>query len=208
MTDKFKAYYVSQAGECLKIMPTDLRQVVLIRHAQPAVERPDRVTYEEAEKYLNDYRQSGIVPFYEHPVCTDVLPAMTIYHSNLERARQTAERIFSHNKFKLVSDMRYREFDRDNLKIPFRIRHKTHTKLSRIAWIVGAKKGEESRSEAFRRVRENASHFHALSKSEPLIILVAHGFHNYFLARSLRKLGWINVYDGGNGHLGVKILAR
>lgn len=207
---EIRNYYKDQpSGSCIKLL-TDIgnEQIVLIRHARPDVDRPRRVDFNEAEKYLTDYRKSGIIPFEEYPVCTENLPAMRIYCSTLERARQTARHLFPSPKFDIVEDARLRELDRENIRIPFRVSHKMHTTLSRISWLLGIKKAEENLKAAMQRIKDGADNLNQLSENENLIIVVAHGFQNYFLARKLRQLGWKMVFDNGNAHLSVKILAK
>lgn len=205
-----RAYYNQQPQEhCLTLHTTSKhRQIVLIRHARPDVERPKHVDFEEAERYLNAYRESGIIAFDDPPVCTDNLPAMKIYCSTLERARQTARHLFSGPEFTIIEQAGLRELDRENIRLPFRVSHRLHTTLSRIAWLSGILKAEENYPEAMRRVRNTAREFDALSASENLIIAVAHGFQNYFLSRRLRNLGWQRVFENGHAHLSVRILAR
>ncbi len=203
-------YYRDQPrGSCLKLLTdTEVRQIVLIRHARPDVERPLRVDFKEAEEYLNAYRQSGIIVFDDPPVCTENLPLMPVYCSTLERARQTAHHIFQEPKFTLIEDAGLRELDRENMRLPFRMSHSWHTRISRIAWLLGIQQAEESFREAMQRVNKGAKKFDRLSETQELIIIVAHGFQNYFLVRKLRKLGWDRVFDNGNEHLSVKILVK
>ncbi len=170
--------------------------------------RPRQVNFKEAEEYLTNYRNSGIIPFEDPPVCTENLSPMHIYCSTLERARHTARHLFPDPKFNIVEDARLRELDRENIRLPFRVSHKLHSSLSRIAWLLGVQKAEENFKTAMQRVKEGAAHFNQLSENEELIIVVAHGLHNYFLARKLRQRGWRMVLDNGNAHLSVKILAH
>lgn len=207
---EIRNHYNNQSAEhCLKLLTaTEHKQIVLIRHARPDIKRSERVGFDEAECYLNNYRKSGIVAFEHPPVCSDNLPAMNIYCSTLERARQTAQHMFPGPEFTIVEEEGLRELDRENIRLPFTVSHRLHTSLSRLAWLLGMQQSEETFSGAMKRINRMARKFDALSEGESLIIIVAHGFQNYFLARRLRKLGWNRVFDNGHAHLSVKILVK
>ncbi len=207
---QIRNFYRDQSSDnCLKLLTgSGKKQIVLIRHARPNVTPPPQVNFEEAENYLNAYRKAGIIPFDDHPVCTENLPPMHIYCSSLERARQTARHIFPEPRFTIIEDYRFRELDRENIRLPFRVSHKMHTRLSRLAWLTGLQKADENYRTAMQRIKDSADHLDQLSGQQNLIILVAHGFQNFFLARKLGNLGWVKVFDSGNEHLSVKILAK
>ncbi len=207
---ELKKYYKDQANQaCLKICRReDAFQIILIRHAKPKISPESFVTFEEAEKHLTDYRSSDIYSDFISPICTENLTDVLVYHSNLRRSRETAAKLFPPQHFTLKEDMRFRELDRQNIKLPFKTPYKLHTILSRIAWLTGRMKDVEIPKEAWKRLKGNAKYLDSLGREEKMLILVAHGFHNIFVGRFLKSLGYSLVNNGGNKHLSINIWAK
>jgi len=208
---ELKKFYKNQSKEdCLKICrTTTTTQIILIRHAKPKTSpKSTFVTFEDAERHLIDYRNSSIYPDFSSPICTDELADMIIYHSDLQRSKETASQLFPPELFRLEEDERFRELDRQNLKLPFKTPYKLHTTLSRIAWLTGKMKHIELPKEAWKRLKGNAKHLDALAQNEKIVVVVAHGFHNFFVGRFLKKFGYSLVNDGGHKHLAVNIWAK
>lgn len=205
-----KKFYTEQSTQdCLKICRiTTATQIILIRHAKPRVSPKSYVTFEDAEKHLMDYRNSSVYLDFTSPICTDNLTDLPIYHSDLQRSRETAAKIFPPEFFRNKEDKRFRELDRQNIKLPFKTPYKIHTTLSRIAWLSGTMTQIERPKEAWKRLKGNAGYLNALAQKDKIIIVVAHGFHNFFVGRFLKKLGYTLVNDGGHKHLAVNIWAK
>ena len=207
---KLKKFYEDQSMHgCLKICrKTEANQIILIRHAEPKVFRKSYVTFEDAENHLNDYRNSGVDTNIISPLCIENLADLVVYHSDLNRSRETARQLFPSEDFTLIEDKRFRELDRQNIRLPFRIPYKLHTTLSRIAWLSGTMKNIELPKEAWKRLKENASYLDTLAQQQKTIIIVAHGFHNFFVGQFLKRLGYALVNNGGIKHLSINIWAR
>ena len=206
-----KTFYKDQSKQdCLKICrTTTTTQIILIRHARPKTSpRSSFVTFEDAERQLNDYRNSSVYTDFTSPICTEDLTDVPIYHSDLQRSKETAMQLFPPELFRLVEDERFRELDRQNIKLPFKTPYKLHTTLSRIAWLTGKMKHIELPKEAWKRLKGNASYLDSLAQKEKILIVVAHGFHNFFVGRFLKKLGYRLVKNGGHKHLSVNIWAK
>ncbi len=205
-----KKYYKEQsANTCLTIYRSpDFLQIVLVRHAKPITSKKGHVNFAEAEELLEEYRNSSVHNIPEAPVCTDNITDVEIYHSDLNRARETAKAIFPSEVFTHVEEPRFRELDRQNINLPIRIPYSLHTTLSRLAWLTGTMKGVEKPFEAHKRLRNNAGYLDHLVQKQKVLIVVGHGFHNYFVGRFLRRLGYTRVNPGGNKHLSVNIWAK
>jgi broad specificity phosphatase PhoE len=59
---------------------------------------------------------------------------------------------------------------------------------------------QETRDEAKVRADEAARQLIELAASGQDVLVVAHGFFNYMVGRSLRRQGWRCVYNGGHRH--------
>lgn len=207
---KLKRFYSDQSGQdCLKIYrTTEVNQIILIRHAKPMVSPKPFVTFDEAEKHLQEYRNSGVYKDFVSPICTENLAGVTIYHSDLNRARETALQLFPKETFTLIEDKRFRELERQNIKLPFKMPYKLHTILSRFIWLFGTMKHIETPKEAWKRMKGNAHYLDSKGQNEKLLLVVAHGIHNYIVGKFLKWLGYTLLHDGGKNYLSVNIWAK
>lgn len=219
MTEKIKSikelqsFYTSQSTDpCLNIYNQpygDLAQVVLIRHGQPELEKKVWYNRQGAAKYAEDYGLAEIKPFDINPICADSLKVEKIYHSSLPRARHTASLLFG-DKFQMVSDSRFREFEKNifpffNIHLPL----KFWNVLSRLLWYFGFNSREiENVKQAKLRARSNADFLSSEAFNDGLAVVVAHGFHNRYVIKYLKKKGWKLVRKGGRSFLSVNILAK
>lgn len=206
-----KSHYKLQAeNTCVNLWKDgthSARQIVLIRHGEPDLNKKGWRNREEARQFMKDYDSVGVRAFAVLPLCLETVHADSIHHSPVPRAAHTAQLAFK--GFPLKGDIRFREFERKtmnfwNIKMPL----KFWTGGSRVLWMLGMnKKGIESFRESKSRAFDNATFLVSESESNEIVILVAHGLHNKFVKKYLRKMGWKKVYDEGNGYLSVKILA-
>jgi len=207
-----KNYYKNQgSGEPLHIYKntvSGILQVFLIRHGEPDIEKKGWRNRDEAVRFMLDYDSATVVPFSEGPLHLEGIPVDTILHSSLPRASHTAQLSFGEVLI-LMEDSNYREFERKtmkwcNIKIPTRC----WTTSSRMLWLLGLNdKNIESFREAKDRARTNAATLASRAHKDGMVILVAHGLHNNYVKKYLRKAGWKLVYDNGNGYLSVKVMA-
>lgn len=206
-----KTYYKTLPEDtCVRILLQNqegLKQIVLMRHGEPDLDKKGWRNRNGAEQFMHDYDSVGVKAFDKKPLCTEGLPVDTIFHSTIPRAASTA--ILAFEDMPLHGDMKFREFERKtmkfcNIKLPL----KCWTTGSRLLWFMGMnKKGIESLREAKNRAKNNASFLISQSDEQQLVILVAHGLHNKYVLKYLRKMGWKKVYDQGNGYLSLKVLA-
>ncbi|MCD4695724.1 MAG: hypothetical protein K8S16_05725, partial [Bacteroidales bacterium] len=82
------------------------------------------------------------------------------------------------------------------------------TTSHRILWLPGFNaKNLASFRDAKSRAPTNAASLASRARKDGLVILVAHGLHNKYVKKYLRKSGWKLVYNNGNGYLSVKVMA-
>jgi len=81
-----KTHYQSQPdGECLMLWTepsASIRQIILIRHGEPDLNKKGWRNRDEAIQYMHDYDSVGVVAFTNAPICTEHLHVKTIYHSS------------------------------------------------------------------------------------------------------------------------------
>ncbi|MBL3657113.1 histidine phosphatase family protein [Fulvivirga sp. 2943] len=211
--DYIEEYYKNQSLDSCVVPFYDstrnVEQIILIRHGQPDVSRKGWKNREEAIIFTEVYDSVGVLSFKPMPLCPENLRTDSVYYSNIPRARNTAERIFE-DRYDMIEDARFREFERKimcffNVKMPLSVWLTT----SRILWLLGFNdKGIENFKEAKHRAKENAVYLEKKAEEQRLVILVAHGWHNKYVAKYLRKRGWEQVRKGGSKYTAMNILAR
>jgi broad specificity phosphatase PhoE len=207
-----KEYYKNQEDteplSIYKDTTSSIRQVFLIRHGEPDLDKKGWRNRDEVVRFMQDYDSATVVPFSEGPLQLEGIPVDTILHSSLPRASHTAQLAFGEVLI-LMEDSNYREFERKtmkwcNIKMPTRC----WTASSRVLWLSGLNdKNIESFREAKDRAGNNAVKLASRARKDGVVILVAHGLHNKYVKKYLRKAGWKLVYDNGNGYLSMKVMA-
>ena len=184
----------------------ELIQIMVMRHGKPLLEKKKKYTWKEAEEYIRAYDTVGVETFEATTVC---IPdgVNELYCSNLGRSISTAKFI-AKDSLPLVSDKKFREFERQILRIPsIKMPLSFWLVTARIPWIFGSDE-IESLAEAKRRSDEVAKFLDESARTEKRTMLVAHGFLNRFLEKSLKKEGWQQVRKGGHDYLAVSIYTK
>lgn len=206
-----KKYYKNQEDvEPLRLYHdtlSDFIVVILIRHGEPDLDKKGWRNRDEAIRFMQDYDSATVIPFSNKPLRLEDIPVDTIIHSSLPRARHTAQLAFG-EALVLMEDCNYREFERKTMKwCNIKMPTKCWTSGSRILWLLGVNdKNIESFGEAKNRAKNNAAELASRARKDGMVILVAHGLHNKYVKKYLRKAGWKLAYDNGNGYLSVKVM--
>ncbi|WP_462248459.1 histidine phosphatase family protein [Ekhidna sp.] len=186
-----------------------LKQIILLRHGEPALEKRGWRKRKDAINFVYSYDTVGVYPPEFNPLQLENNEIDIIFTSSLNRSISTANQLFNTHPDK-QADSIYREFERKiftffNIKLPL----KWWTTGSRIFWVMGLnKKGIESFSEAKHRARIATATLdnHAIENGKTL--LVSHGLLNHYLVKYLKKNGWTEVFDGGKGYLSQKVMVK
>ncbi len=202
---QIKTYYEEQAPDSCVIIfngpALHIDQIVLIRHGKPDLAKKGWYNRTAAKKYMHDYDSVPVIPFKVMPLCEQTLALDTVFSSNIPRASSTANLMFG-GQYEIYEDRRFREFERKimnfiNIKLPLGF----WKSFSRGLWLVGLNdKGIESFKEAKQRSEGNADFLIEQAHSKHLVILVAHGFHNKYVMKNLKKTGWEVVRKGGKDY--------
>jgi broad specificity phosphatase PhoE len=188
-----------------------LKQIALIRHGEPDMDKTGQYTCAEANQFLKCYDSVCIIvpekPFFEIEQDEEV----EIFSSPINRALTTAQYLFGTNRDINVSPY-FREFENkiketNSAKKRSINRWKT---TARIKWMLGISKpdGIESFSEAKDRARHGATILDNASKDNAKVVLTAHGLLNRYIKKNLKKKGWKVVKDTGNDYFGTTILVK
>lgn len=212
---KIKEYQLSQFdnGSCLDFVrngdidglhESDILQIVLIRHGEPAMHKKGWRNRDEAIDFTRTYDSVGVYPFENKPICLRQLDIDTVYTSALPRAINTAERTFE-GQIPLLNEPMFNEFERKiiefpNIKLPMRFWSVT----TRLVWMMGFNdKGIESFREAKRRSERAASLLDIKALDDGKVILFAHGFLNRSIKKYLKQRGYEVLNLDGQKYLGA-----
>jgi broad specificity phosphatase PhoE len=174
--------------------------VILARHGQPALSRERMLSADEYREWWADYETGGLAEGQAPPEA-------------LMQAAEQAGFIIASTRLRSVETARAlssgRAFAEDPLFIeaPLPPPHWPRwLKLSPRVWGVVSRfwwwwfnhhDQQETRAEAQVRADEAARQLIELAASGQDVLVVAHGFFNFMVGRSLRRLGWRRVEGGG-----------
>lgn len=186
-----------------------LSQIILLRHGEPALNKRGRRKRKEAIKFIQDYDSVGIYTPGFIPVVIKPDELQVIHTSSIPRSIYTAKLVFNREDLQ-QPDSLFREFERKIFSFPnVKLGLKFWLTGSRILWFMGFnKKGIESFSQAKSRARAATEFLQQDAVEHGKTLLVSHGLLNHYLAKCLKKNGWVEVYDGGKDYLSQKLLVK
>ena len=174
--------------------------IVLARHGEPALSRKVRLSAEQYREFWASYEVLGILPGQTPPakLAAFVEKAGTLVTSTRLRSIESAERLAPG-----------RDFTRHEVLIEAPLpppRWPAWVKLSPRIWGFLARfwwwffnhhEGQETRKAAERRADEAAAMLVEMAGQGEDVVVLAHGFFNYMIARSLRRRGWRQTLSEG-----------
>ena len=183
--------------------------IFLIRHQRPAVPHRGWFSGPQASRYLLDYDANDIEPVSNIPAGLPVETIARVYCSRLTRARQTARALFG-PAVELIEDPDFNEFPRKITPLPgLRMPLKFWLIGARALWLLGLNSpGLETFRQARERAHRGAARLARQAETDGQVVLVAHGWVNAFIRRSLQKMGWRSIRHEGTGFLSVTELIK
>jgi broad specificity phosphatase PhoE len=174
-------------------------EITLIRHGKPTFELKGRVRSREISEVLSNYNLSGIAD--EPPVMArrKALECMVTVCSDFNRSIESAKALGIKNVH--LSDPIFREiatphFNKGSFAMPV----SAWVVLLRCLSIVGFRRNGESLSMARQRAKIAASLLIDTAKNYKSVLLVGHGFINYFIAKELLSRGWTGPLKPGSSY--------
>jgi broad specificity phosphatase PhoE len=174
--------------------------VILARHGEPALSRKIRLSADEYREWWADYEMGGLAEGQTPP-------------DSLKRLAETAGFIIASTRLRSVETARAitcgRAFAEDPLFIeaPLPPPHwpgwlKLSPRLWGVVsrfwwWMFDHHDQQETRAEAQARADEAARQLVELAAAGQDVLVVAHGFFNWMVGLSLRRLGWRRVAGRG-----------
>lgn len=182
----------------------------MIRHAKVAIDTKGWMGYRKAVQLNEQYNTAPIYSFETSQVFAELPPLKTdtVYVSNLNRSIATGWTLFGDSAI-VLSSCFLDEFELNIVRLPFPLPYKGWTSFSRALWLLGMnQKNNESHKEAKNRVVKIADFIEDRLNYNKQIVMITHGFLNRYVARELKRRGWMDIQDHGAKNLGGTVLRR
>ena len=214
---EIRSWYNESKNEPLTFFPKNesepwrertILQIILIRHGNPEINKNGWFSYKAARNYIIAYDTVGVRSFSIPPVILEPNENVKIFSSSLNRAYDTALKIFTDDST-IIVDSTFIEFQREITPLPLILPIKGWTGISRFFWMIGLHSSyiPSFRSEKSRAERD-AVFLQKAAMENKKIILVAHGFLNKYIARYLKNMGWDHSYNSGSDYLDVQVMTK
>lgn len=174
-------------------------EITLIRHGEPEYELKGRARSKEVSNVVRDYDLSGIKDRPSAETIATVSGSEVVVCSDLKRSLDSASALgfqHVHHSKPLFREIAIPHFD--NGEFSMSIDH--WSIFLRVISIFGFSRNGESLLMARRRAKEAASALVKLAEKEKRVLLVGHGFINYFIAKELLKRDWRGPSTPGGGY--------
>lgn len=174
-------------------------EIVLIRHGKPEFELTGKFRAGELSKLVRDYDQSGIIEAPPPEAKQKALKSNVAVCSDLARSIESANAL----GFKDIHlcDPVFREvaiphFSNGSIKMSIN----AWALLLRSLSILGFSKNGESLSMAKKRAQIAAATLIKIAYTHEKVLLVGHGFTNFFIAKELLARNWRGPKRPGSGY--------
>ena len=176
-----------------------MAEITLLRHGRPTVELNGRLHAYQLGDIVKRYNQSGIRDTPSPEVIQAISQNRLIVCSHLPRSVESAYALGFEDIH--VSDTVFREvdlpyFDRGRLSLSV----DTWSSLLRILSLFGFSRNGESYRMAIKRARVATTTLVDLAQRHSRVLLVGHGFMNYFIARELLSRNWTGPSKSGRNY--------
>lgn len=185
--------------------------IILARHGEPALSRKVLLSAREYGAFWANYEIGGILPDHGPPerLRQFVAESGVLVSSTRLRAIQSArmmvgERDFPHHEILIEAPL-----PPPNFPSWLKLSPKIWGFVARVWWwYFNHHDGQESRAQAEARADEAAAMLIALSAGGETVVVLAHGFFNHLIGRSLKTMGWKLVEGEGYKYWSVRRFER
>lgn len=197
------------ADSVFRATGTSIMQIMIIRHQKVNLPKQRNYTYSEARLYVDAYDTAGILPVNYSPIEVGTAEIDSVYCSMLRRSQETAQAI-THGQIPLSPYPRFNEFKKYPPPLPIlRFPMWTWRLLSAAEWFLEVSlQTTEGYREGLKRSETAARFLDIQATEDGKVLLVAHGFMNYYLKKYLKRNGWEIIINGGHQNLGVTLLVK
>ena len=179
-------------------------RITLLRHGKPAFELKGNVSAKNLKEIAESYDLSGIVGAPPNEAITATKGNNCIVCSHLPRSIESAEALGYYQvclKEPLFCETALPHFNNGSIPLPITF----WVVVLRILWLFGFSQNGESITHAKKRAKYAAKKLIQLANEHQSVLLVGHGFINHFIAKELRKCGWLGPQKLSKGYWGYGI---
>jgi broad specificity phosphatase PhoE len=185
--------------------------IVLARHGEPALSRKVRITAAEYREFWALYEIGGILPGQTPPdrLRAFVAECGALVSSTRLRAIESARALVGERAFDTHDMLIEAPLPPPNIPGWIKLSPRIWGFLARVWWwYLNHHEGQETRAEAEARADRAAALLIGLAAGGENVVVLAHGFFNHLIGRSLRKLGWKLVESEGYRYWSMRRFER
>lgn len=179
-------------------------RIILLRHGKPDFALKGSVPAKDLKKIAKLYDASEVVGSPPKETVAAIAGDHVVVCSHLPRSIQSARSLgYSEVRVKepLFSETALPHFSSGFITLPMGV----WMVVLRILWLFGFSRNGESLVDAKRRSKQAADKLAQLAEEHQSVLLVGHGFMNYFIAKELRKSGWHGPSKPGDNYWGYGV---
>lgn len=186
---------------------TSFARITLLRHGRPTFELKGNARGKDLGMIAKLYDLSGIVDAPPTETAAAIQGGHVVVCSHLARSIESAKALGFlevHVTDPLFCETAIPHFGSGSARLPV----SAWLVVLRFMWLFGFSRNSESLIAARRRARQAAKRLIELAERHQNVVLVGHGFINHFIAKELRKSGWVGPSTPGKGFWGYGIYER
>ena len=183
----------------------------MARHGEPALSRKVRITAAEYREFWALYEIGGILPGQTPPdrLRAFVAECGALVSSTRLRAIESARALVGERAFDTHDMLIEAPLPPPNIPGWIKLSPRIWGFLARVWWwYLNHHEGQETRAEAEARADKAAALLIGLAAGGENVVVLAHGFFNHLIGRSLRKLGWKLVESEGYRYWSMRRFER
>jgi hypothetical protein len=174
--------------------------IVLARHGEPALSRKVKLNAAEYRRFWATYEVLGLLPGQSPPklLTAFVERCGALVASTRLRSIESAEKLAQGRAFAQEALLVEAPLPPPNWPGWIRLSPSLWGFIARLWWwYFDHHEGQETRSQAEVRADEAAAMLERLASQGEDVVVLAHGFFNFMIGRSLKKRGWRLVHSEG-----------
>jgi hypothetical protein len=174
--------------------------IVLARHGEPALSRKVRLNAAEYRQFWATYEVLGLLPGQSPPktLMAFVERCGALVASTRLRSIESAEKLAQGRAFTQEALLVEAPLPPPDWPAWIRLPPSIWGFIARVWWwFFDHHEGQETRSQAELRADEAAAMLERLASRGEDVVVLAHGFFNFMIGRSLKKRGWRLVHSEG-----------
>ncbi len=182
-------------------------RITLLRHGKPSFALKGCIQGRHLRGVARLYDLSGVEGAPPDEAVAAVAGGRFVVCSHLKRSIESAKALGYHDidiSDPLFCESAIPHFRGGSIPMPIGI----WVVFLRLIWMFGFSRNGESLIKARSRAREAALRLVQFAEAHQNVVLIGHGFINHFIAKELRRIGWLRTSRPGKGYWGYHRFER